>query len=703
MGAADDFRVLLEPGAIRAVFQPIVRLVRPGDDRLRGPGALPHAARPGRAAARCDARRRGARRAARRPRGRLLARDRRRRRPAARAAAVGQPVAGGARPPGLLELAGKLPSRLVIELTEQDTVLNHALLRERLRPWIARGALVAVDDAGAGFTSLEYVADIRPDFLKLSRGMVAGVDRDATREAVLRATAAFAREVGARVVAEGVERSRSSRRCARWRSTTARAGCSAAPARRGRATSRRAPQPRPPRRGRGPAGARPRARRARRATRARRSSTTSPAAACCRSIYLAQDGRLRCQAVRGVWQVFDGLPADDRHRRPRLPHRHAGDRRRRRRGAGLPARDPRRARRGLPPAARRRPGRRRARRRVADRDRRRDRRRRSSAAPRCCRRGWRTSAPSAPPRPRSGSRAPRPGSPSTEDPEGVVREALAAALELSGYESGVVALADGHGALYPHLAEGPFGVAFSQLASEELAAMASWVDDGTSTYTVGDTAGRGFVGHEVLRRAGHRLADRAAAERRRRPPRADRGRRPREPPPGVRGHRAARAARPAGRQRPADGVDDLPAARARLPRPADRPARVAAAAARPRRRRDARRRRPRRRQRHRRPGRGRRRPARHRRAAARADAPGLAGLPRSAPTSSSSRSTPQRASAAEHVGWELRAQAPLRIGRTVSVGVAVGGEGEAGEAVVLRAGVALDAVKRAGADGVAIA
>ena len=42
-------------------------------------------------------------------------------------------------------------------------------------------------------------------------------------------------------------------------------------------------------------------------------------------------------------------------------------------------------------------------------------------------------------------------------------------------------------------------------------------------------------------------------------------------------------------------------------------------------------------------------------------------------------------------------QAPARLGRTVSVGVAVGEAGEAGEAVVLRAGVALDAVKRAGA------
>jgi GAF domain-containing protein len=89
-----------------------------------------------------------------------------------------------------------------------------------------------------------------------------------------------------------------------------------------------------------------------------------------------------------------------------------------------------------------------------------------------------------------------------EDPEGVVREALAAALDLSGYESALVALADGHGALYPHLAEGPFAVVFSQLAAEELAAMAAWVDEGTSSYTVGDSTGRGFAGHEVLRRAG---------------------------------------------------------------------------------------------------------------------------------------------------------------------------------------------------------
>ena len=41
-------------------------------------------------------------------------------------------------------------------MPEQDAIQNTVQLGERLKPWIARGALVAVDDAGAGFTSLEY-------------------------------------------------------------------------------------------------------------------------------------------------------------------------------------------------------------------------------------------------------------------------------------------------------------------------------------------------------------------------------------------------------------------------------------------------------------------------------------------------------------------------------------------------------------------
>ena len=280
MGAADDFRALLEPGAIRAVFQPIVRLSDLGTIGYEGLARFPTP--PGLVALPPDVTLAAAARAGLRddlevacwsaiaaagvpPHGRLLWVNL-------------SPEALGH--PGLLELAGRLPSRLVIELTEQDTVLNNALLRERLRPWIARGALVAVDDAGAGFTSLEYVAEIRPDFLKLSRAMVAGVDGDATREAVLRATAAFAREVGARVVAEGVERAEELEALRAMEIDYGQGWLFGRP---GEAWPRDARPPRARLRRRAAAGSSATSSaRARPATRARRSSTTLPAAACCR-------------------------------------------------------------------------------------------------------------------------------------------------------------------------------------------------------------------------------------------------------------------------------------------------------------------------------------------------------------------------------------------------------------------------------------
>ncbi len=204
--AVDDFRELLEPGAIRAVFQPIVRISDLQPVGYEGLARFPTP--PGLVALPPDVTLAAA--------GRIGVRDDLEVACWAAISEAGVPPAGrllfvNVAPdalghPGLLELANQLPTRLVIELTEQDAVQNVTQLRERLRPWIARGALIAVDDAGAGFTSLEYVAEIRPDFLKLCRGMVTGVDLDPSRQAVLRATVAFAREVGARIVAEGVER-----------------------------------------------------------------------------------------------------------------------------------------------------------------------------------------------------------------------------------------------------------------------------------------------------------------------------------------------------------------------------------------------------------------------------------------------------------------------------------------------------------------
>jgi diguanylate cyclase (GGDEF)-like protein len=89
-----------------------------------------------------------------------------------------------------------------------------------------------------------------------------------------------------------------------------------------------------------------------------------------------------------------------------------------------------------------------------------------------------------------------------DDAEDIVRETVAAARRLASFDSAMLAIPDGRGGLYAHHAEGSFAVALSQLDAAELRQISAWVETGTSSYTAGDSGGRGFDGHEVLRESG---------------------------------------------------------------------------------------------------------------------------------------------------------------------------------------------------------
>ena len=64
---------------------------------------------------------------------------------------------------------------------------------------------VSIDDAGAGFASLRHVLELKPEFMKLDRSWIAGLDRDPARQALVAGLSHFARATGCRLIAEGVE------------------------------------------------------------------------------------------------------------------------------------------------------------------------------------------------------------------------------------------------------------------------------------------------------------------------------------------------------------------------------------------------------------------------------------------------------------------------------------------------------------------
>jgi EAL domain-containing protein (putative c-di-GMP-specific phosphodiesterase class I) len=95
--------------------------------------------------------------------------------------------------------------RLILEVTEQTRTVDQQRLDRALEPWRAGGALVAVDDVGAGFSGLTRLVELRPDFIKLDIALTRGIDSDGIRQSLVTMLGSFARETGAALIAEGIE------------------------------------------------------------------------------------------------------------------------------------------------------------------------------------------------------------------------------------------------------------------------------------------------------------------------------------------------------------------------------------------------------------------------------------------------------------------------------------------------------------------
>lgn len=108
--------------------------------------------------------------------------------------------------PGLMDMLTQLPpDRVVLELTEHAPVDDYGPLLGVLERLRAQGVRIAVDDAGAGYAGLRHVLRLRPDVLKLDVVLTRDIDTDPDRRALATALVAFAEEIDAVVIAEGIE------------------------------------------------------------------------------------------------------------------------------------------------------------------------------------------------------------------------------------------------------------------------------------------------------------------------------------------------------------------------------------------------------------------------------------------------------------------------------------------------------------------
>lgn len=97
------------------------------------------------------------------------------------------------------------PSRIVFEVIETERVDDLSHLKNVLETYQKEGFEVALDDLGAGHSTLTMLGDLRPNYVKLDMELVRNVDQDSFKQDMLCWIIKLAHDHGIKVIAEGIE------------------------------------------------------------------------------------------------------------------------------------------------------------------------------------------------------------------------------------------------------------------------------------------------------------------------------------------------------------------------------------------------------------------------------------------------------------------------------------------------------------------
>lgn len=106
----------------------------------------------------------------------------------------------------LVELHGIVKERVVLEITEQEAIRNYELFKSSIDHYRKRGYKIAIDDFGVGYGGLKMLSIIEPDYVKVDRHFISGIDTDSFKYNLVDAMATVCHKLGIIVIAEGIER-----------------------------------------------------------------------------------------------------------------------------------------------------------------------------------------------------------------------------------------------------------------------------------------------------------------------------------------------------------------------------------------------------------------------------------------------------------------------------------------------------------------
>ena len=104
-----------------------------------------------------------------------------------------------------LEERALQPKNLVLEISERTSIEDFEAFGRDLGLLRQRGYLVAIDDVGTGYSSLQAITEVQPDFLKIDISLIKNIHQSLIKQELVRSLLQVGSRIGAQVIAEGIE------------------------------------------------------------------------------------------------------------------------------------------------------------------------------------------------------------------------------------------------------------------------------------------------------------------------------------------------------------------------------------------------------------------------------------------------------------------------------------------------------------------